>query len=35
LLIDRRIPDNGSNTGVGRLKPGDKAPPWCMSVSWL
>lgn len=35
LLIDRRIPDNGSNTGVGRLKPGDKAPPWCMSVSQM
>jgi len=33
-LIDRRVPlDEGSSGGVGRLIPGDKAPPWCMSVS--
>ena len=32
VLIDRRVKsyDNG---GVGRLLAGDKAPPWCMSVS--
>lgn len=33
-LVDRRVPssENGSS-GVGRLMGGDKAPPWCMSVS--
>lgn len=30
MLIDKRV--QGGN-GVGRLMPGDKAPPWCMSVS--
>ena len=29
-LIDRRVQGDGL---VGRLQPGDKAPPWCMSVS--
>lgn len=34
VLIDRRVPDYESGkSGVGRLLPGDKAPPWCMSVS--
>lgn len=34
-LIDRRVPssEGGEQTGVGRLMPGEKAPPWCMSVS--
>jgi transcriptional activator SPT8 len=30
-LIDRRVARG--NGGVGRLLPGEKAPPWCMSVS--
>lgn len=35
MLVDRRIPPNGNEgiRGVGRLSPGNKAPPWCMSVS--
>lgn len=35
MLVDRRVPDGGDGgiRGVGRLSPGDKAPPWCMSVS--
>ena len=33
VLIDRRAAgSDGSSGGVGRLLPGDKAPPWCMSV---
>ena len=35
VLIDRRVPHNPGGNGVGRLSPGDKAPPWCMSVSSL
>jgi transcriptional activator SPT8 len=37
VLIDRRVPSYGgaSGVGVGRLMPGEKAPPWCMSVSQL
>lgn len=31
-LIDRRVPTK-SEGGVGRLQPGERAPPWCMSVS--
>lgn len=31
-LMDRRVPSTGST--VGRLMPGDKAPPWCMSACW-
>jgi transcriptional activator SPT8 len=35
VLIDRRVPDyGGSNGGVGRLQPSEKAPPWCMSACW-
>lgn len=30
-LIDRR----SDSPHVGRLQPGDKAPPWCMSATWL
>lgn len=34
VLVDRRVPDySGTSAGVGRLTPGEKAPPWCMSVS--
>lgn len=34
VLVDRRVPDyESAKGGVGRLLPGDKAPPWCMSVS--
>ncbi|KAL7423529.1 Transcription factor spt8 [Cryptotrichosporon argae] len=40
-LVDRRIPSRGAGAGpggalegVGRLLPGDKAPPWCMSACW-
>jgi len=34
VLIDRRVRDyEGSALGVGRLMPGERAPPWCMSVS--
>lgn len=35
MLVDRRVPSSGDEgmRGVGRLSPGDKAPPWCMSVS--
>lgn len=34
-LIDRRVPTGpeSANGGVGRLQAGEKAPPWCMSVS--
>ena len=33
VLIDRRVPVYaGSVGGVGRLLPGERAPPWCMSV---
>ncbi|KAK8854961.1 hypothetical protein IAR55_003701 [Kwoniella newhampshirensis] len=36
VLIDRRIPSSeGTGVGVGRLMPGDRAPPWCMSACWL
>lgn len=37
MLVDRRVPDGGDRgiRGVGRLSPGDKAPPWCMSVSYI
>ncbi|WVF72598.1 hypothetical protein IAT40_007416 [Kwoniella sp. CBS 6097] len=36
VLIDRRVPDyEGTGLGVGRLQPGERAPPWCMSASWL
>jgi len=35
VLIDRRVPVyDGCSGGVGRLLPGDKAPPWCMSACW-
>ncbi|WWC90902.1 uncharacterized protein L201_005840 [Kwoniella dendrophila CBS 6074] len=35
VLIDRRIPSNeGTGFGVGRLMPGERAPPWCMSACW-
>ncbi|KAL1407334.1 Transcription factor spt8 [Vanrija albida] len=36
-LIDRRVAskEGGDQAGVGRLMPGDKAPPWCMSATWL
>lgn len=34
VLVDRRAKSYESG-GVGRLLPGDKAPPWCMSVSFL
>lgn len=34
VLIDRRVKSYESG-GVGRLIAGDKAPPWCMSVSRL
>jgi transcriptional activator SPT8 len=34
VLIDRRVPSyEGTSGGVGRLLPGERAPPWCMSVS--
>jgi transcriptional activator SPT8 len=34
VLMDRRVRDyEGSKLGVGRLMPGERAPPWCMSVS--
>ncbi|ORY35329.1 WD40-repeat-containing domain protein [Naematelia encephala] len=33
-LIDRRLPSYENTNGVGRLTPGDKAPPWCMSACW-
>lgn len=34
VLIDRRVPSyEGTGAGVGRLLPGEKTPPWCMSVS--
>ena len=34
VLMDRRVRDyEGSGLGVGRLMPGERAPPWCMSVS--
>ncbi|WVR07353.1 hypothetical protein IAU60_004394 [Kwoniella sp. DSM 27419] len=36
VLIDRRVPsEEGSGLGVGRLQPGERAPPWCMSAGWL
>nr|ODN85992.1 transcriptional activator SPT8 [Cryptococcus depauperatus CBS 7841] len=36
VLLDRRVPSyEGANTGVGRLLPGEKTPPWCMSACWL
>ncbi|WVQ99819.1 hypothetical protein IAU59_006962 [Kwoniella sp. CBS 9459] len=36
VLIDRRVPSHeGTGVGVGRLQPGERAPPWCMSASWL
>jgi hypothetical protein len=31
-LIDRRVSSRSGD--VGRLLAGDKAPPWCMSVSF-
>ncbi|WWD02379.1 hypothetical protein V865_000418 [Kwoniella europaea PYCC6329] len=35
VLIDRRVPSNeGTGVGVGRLMPGERAPPWCMSACW-
>ncbi|WVQ68267.1 uncharacterized protein L199_006474 [Kwoniella botswanensis] len=35
VLIDRRVPPNeGTGVGVGRLMPGERAPPWCMSACW-
>ncbi|WRT68201.1 uncharacterized protein IL334_005176 [Kwoniella shivajii] len=35
VLIDRRIPaSEGAGVGVGRLMPGERAPPWCMSACW-
>ncbi|WWC63085.1 uncharacterized protein I303_105684 [Kwoniella dejecticola CBS 10117] len=34
-LIDKRVPTGeGVGVGVGRLMPGDRAPPWCMSACW-
>ena len=35
MLIDRRVPEkeHAEGRGVGRFTPGEKAPPWCMSVS--
>jgi transcriptional activator SPT8 len=34
VLVDRRVPSyEGTSGGVGRLLPGERAPPWCMSVS--
>ncbi|OWZ40060.1 transcriptional activator SPT8 [Cryptococcus neoformans c8] len=36
VLIDRRVPSyEGTGAGVGRLLPGEKTPPWCMSACWL
>ncbi|OCF30840.1 transcriptional activator SPT8 [Kwoniella heveanensis BCC8398] len=36
VVIDRRVPNyEGTGAGVGRLQPGERAPPWCMSASWL
>ncbi|WWD18894.1 hypothetical protein CI109_103349 [Kwoniella shandongensis] len=36
VLIDRRVPSyEGTGVGVGRLMPGERAPPWCMSACWL
>ena len=32
VLLDRRIKDYASG-GVGRFMPGERTPPWCMSVS--
>ncbi|WWC71767.1 uncharacterized protein I206_105726 [Kwoniella pini CBS 10737] len=35
VLIDKRVPaGEGVGVGVGRLMPGDRAPPWCMSACW-
>jgi transcriptional activator SPT8 len=35
-LLDRRVPSSSSEGagGVGRLKGGEKTPPWCMSACW-
>jgi len=33
VLTDRRVPDYEGSRGVGRLLPGEKTGPWCMSVS--